>query len=612
MMAVNMHPKTKAYSYVRISSKGQIDGRGISRQVQAAQTYADANNLELDTNLSDIGKSGFHGHHVKFGALGNFLRLVKDGQIPVGSYLLVESLDRLSREDVLTAQSQFLDILSAGITIVTLIDGMVYHKDKDFTQLIISLTYMSRANNESKEKSDRIKDVIRNRKLEALQGKPRYNHHLVGWIDQERIGETKDYQFSLNEKAKTVQRIFELFDEGLGVFSIAKILNTDNTPVLRAKTNLDHRWKDATIRLLLQNETAVGTYTITETVNGKTVQMGEPVKNYYPAAISEELFWRVQRRFKSKSRAGAIGRRYANLFARNTSCAKCGRILKMSRGGHEGNRIVYLTCAQRQLVKGHQCDSETPLFPYAPLEDAVLTYVTDFYEAAAAEMNAPHKNKTKLAKQLVEANEYLESIEKKRRNLLKLAEEDLDAVDLADLTKRIREWRDKIEQQKAYISEIESDIRQTDEKRNELQSVLEQIEAERRKWKNAPDDEVMQSRARVAKMLREFITTVEVDFDGQFATIWVGGFTSAYRFDRKGNLIGHINILSMFNTNPSRTFVDRTPTGRVRSIRVLENAPEVPAMTDEMMRSMMMNMGWNEERVAMALDASKRIRESMM
>jgi len=612
MMAGNMHPKTKAYSYVRISSKGQIDGRGISRQVQAAQDYADKHELDLDSKLSDIGKSGFHGHHVKFGALGNFLRLVKDGQIPIGSYLLVESLDRLSREDVLTAQSQFLDILSAGITIVTLIDGMVYHKDKDFTQLIISLTYMSRANNESKEKSDRIKDVIRNRKLEALQGKPRYNHHLVGWIDQKRVGETKDYEFSLNDKAKTVQRIFELFDEGLGVFSIAKILNTEKLPVLRTNTNTDQRWKDATIRLLLRNETAIGTYTITETVNGKTVPMGEPLKNYYPAAIPEDLFWRVQRRFKSKSRAGALGRRYANLFARNTSCAKCGRVLKMSRGGHEGNRIVYLTCAQRQLVKGHECDSPTPLFPYAPLEDSVLTYVTDFYEAAAAEMNAPHKNKAKLAKQLDDANEYLISIEKKRSNLMKLAEQDLDAADLADISKRMREWRDKIEEQKSYISGLETDIRQTDEKREELQSVLQQIESERKKWKTAGDDEVMQSRARVAKMLREFITTVEVDFDNQFATIWVGGFTSAYRFDRKGNLVSHVNILPMFQTGPVRTYVDRTPSGRARRIRVLTDAPDVPAMTDDMMRTMMMNMGWNESRIEMAMEASKRIRESVM
>jgi DNA invertase Pin-like site-specific DNA recombinase len=36
---------------------------------------------------------------------------VKDGKIDVGSWLLVESLDRLSREGVLDAFQQFTEIL---------------------------------------------------------------------------------------------------------------------------------------------------------------------------------------------------------------------------------------------------------------------------------------------------------------------------------------------------------------------------------------------------------------------------------------------------------------------------------------------------------------------
>lgn len=610
-MARHMKQKPKAYSYVRISSKGQIEGRGIARQFAAAQEYADKHGLELDEQLKDVGKSGFHGDHVKFGALGGFLRLVKDRQIPVGSYLLVESLDRLSREDVLIAQAQFIEILSAGINIVTLIDGMHYHKDKDFTQLIISLTYMSRANNESAEKSKRIKDVIRKRKLDMLEGKPRYNHHIPGWIDQERVpGTQHDYHFSLNEKAKSILRIFELYDSGMGAWSIAKTLNTEGHPVLRPKTNVDGKWKDAQIQLLLRNEMVIGTYQVSETIDGKEVPMGPPLKNYYPKAVPDELFWRVQRNRIKPKPVGRLGRRYSNLFARITSCSGCGRILRLSKGGGPNRRISYFSCMQNALIDGHQCSDK--FFPYDALEEGVLTYATDFYEAAAAEMNVPQKNKVKLAKQHEEATEYLNGLEARRANLMELAEEGLYAEDKAGFAKRIRELREKIEQQKAYIGEIETDLRHAEGKRDELKTVIDRIEEERKKWKTGTDEEVMQSRSLVSQMLREFITTVEVDFEAQEAIVWVGGFTSAYRFDRKGNLTGHVNILPMLYPGGGvRTIIDRTPSGRVRSVRQFNDESTQPAMTETMMVEFMQNMGWSEDRIALALKASKRIYDAL-
>lgn len=601
--------KPKAYSYVRISSKGQIEGRGIARQIAAAQEYADRHGLELDEQLQDVGKSGFHGHHVKFGALGGFLRLVKDGQIADGSYLLVESLDRLSREDVLTAQAQFLEILSAGINVVTLIDGMHYHKDKDFTQLIISLTYMSRANNESAEKSKRIKDVIRNRKLDALAGKPRYNHHLPGWLTQTRIGETKDYEFSLNEKAAGVLRAFELYDSGMGAWSVAKQLNTDGYPVLRPRTNVDNRWKDAQVQLMLRNEMVIGTYQPTETIDGKAVPLGEPIKNYYPAAVPEDLFWRVQQRITKPKTVGRLGRRYSNLFARNTECSKCGRILRLSQGGSAKKRTYYFSCMQRGLIDGHECSGK--FFPYNPFEEAVLTYATDFYEAAATEMQVPERNKAKLEKQIAEANAYLEKIDKNRANTLAMSKEDLDPEDKAELLATVRELRSKIEHQKAYVRGLETQLSNTNDRREELTSVLKQIEAERAKWKVGTDDEVMQSRAKIADLLRTFITTVEVDLEAQEATVWIGGFTSAYKFDRLGNLIGHMNLLPMLVPEAFKYVIDRTPSGRVKSIRARNDIPNGPDMTDQMMIEHMQNMGWKDARIELAMKASKRIRETL-
>ncbi|MDB5778537.1 MAG: hypothetical protein JWP93_902, partial [Polaromonas sp.] len=45
---------------------------------------------------------------------------MEDGTIKAGSVLIVESLDRLSREEVPTALIRFMQLLSKGIEIVTL------------------------------------------------------------------------------------------------------------------------------------------------------------------------------------------------------------------------------------------------------------------------------------------------------------------------------------------------------------------------------------------------------------------------------------------------------------------------------------------------------------
>lgn len=74
------------------------------------------------------------------GRLAAFLKLVKTGKVVKGSYLIVESLDRLSRNDLPKALRLFLDILEAGIVVVTLSDNHVY----DFSKVkAISRTYLS-------------------------------------------------------------------------------------------------------------------------------------------------------------------------------------------------------------------------------------------------------------------------------------------------------------------------------------------------------------------------------------------------------------------------------------------------------------------------------------
>ena len=102
--------------------------------------------------MQDLGLSAYDGTNVEKGALGAFLQAIKDGAIPRDSYLLIESLDRLSREDPQDAQELFRKIIKAGITIVTLADKMEYSSKtlrKDPFKLLMSILIMIRAHEES-------------------------------------------------------------------------------------------------------------------------------------------------------------------------------------------------------------------------------------------------------------------------------------------------------------------------------------------------------------------------------------------------------------------------------------------------------------------------------
>src|ERR1700680_1325770 len=92
---------TKAYSYLRFSTSEQMRGDSYRRQTQLALEYAERRGLELDTTLSlnDLGVSAFRGKNARTGALAAFLQAVDAGLVPDGSLLLVESLDRVTRQD---------------------------------------------------------------------------------------------------------------------------------------------------------------------------------------------------------------------------------------------------------------------------------------------------------------------------------------------------------------------------------------------------------------------------------------------------------------------------------------------------------------------------------
>lgn len=84
----------KAYGYVRVSGKGQVNGDGFRRQEQAIREYAQANGIELVHVYREEGVSGTTDETDREAFQAMMVDILKNGVRTI----IVEGLDRLARE----------------------------------------------------------------------------------------------------------------------------------------------------------------------------------------------------------------------------------------------------------------------------------------------------------------------------------------------------------------------------------------------------------------------------------------------------------------------------------------------------------------------------------
>lgn len=377
--------RPRAYSYIRFSDSKQHRGESLRRQLRRSREYADKHDLDLDesTTLRDLAVSAFHGANRHGGAFGLFLDAVKTGRIAPGSYLLVESFDRLSRQKPTTAMIPFMELLNAGIIIVTLIDNVVHSREayeKDWTGLIVSLAKMAQANDESEKKSDRLSDVWRTKREQQAEGTI-VTSKCPGWL--RRDGDRFEI---VEERAAIVRRVFSEFtNEGKGREMIARGLNGDKVkPFGHGKV-----WHGGTVQKLTTNAAVIGHFrphTVRqEMVTGpdgkqslreKRIPVGEVIEGYYPAIISPDMFLRAQNLARERSVApgnsgGRRGTIFSNLLSGLCRCIACRSTMVYRYRGPRS--AVVLMCSG---YRNRSC-SNSQVFPYAPLEAAVLDWVKE-------------------------------------------------------------------------------------------------------------------------------------------------------------------------------------------------------------------------------------------
>jgi DNA invertase Pin-like site-specific DNA recombinase len=115
----------KAIGYIRWSSDDQTSGDSLERQTANVQAYCQRAGLELVETLVDEGLSGFKGEHLSRGKLGALLVGRIDSGLCSGMALVVEDMDRLSRQGIVPAGSLIERIGKGNVTIHIAKDGQI-------------------------------------------------------------------------------------------------------------------------------------------------------------------------------------------------------------------------------------------------------------------------------------------------------------------------------------------------------------------------------------------------------------------------------------------------------------------------------------------------------
>jgi DNA invertase Pin-like site-specific DNA recombinase len=369
-----------AFSYIRFSTPEQAKGDSLRRQTEATAQWCQRHGITLDTSttLRDLGKSAYTGAHRRNPdrhALAAFLKLAEAGKVPKDSYLVIENLDRLSREEERSALRLWMDILDQGINIVQLHPETIFrHEKSDMVDIIRAIIELSRGHSESAIKSKRVGASWENKRRKARENGAVMTTRLPAWVEQE------DGKLRLNpERAAVVRRIFHLAAAGYGHVLIVRKLNEDGVPAFgenvvregRRRSAFSGRWTRSYVALILRDRRAVGEM---QPRKQDGTPDGDPIKGYFPAAVTEAQW--------NAARAGAVERgrkpgrtsgKYVNLFSGLLKDARTGEAYHMVLRTTPAAGLRRVLFNQSATSRGDQYFS----FPADAFEEAILSLLRE-------------------------------------------------------------------------------------------------------------------------------------------------------------------------------------------------------------------------------------------
>lgn len=319
----------RAWLYYRLSRDDDQEMNSLQNQRQILVDYAEQKGYEIVGESFDDNVSGMTFERK---GLGELETAVEDGKVDT---ILVKDLSRLGRRRTQTAL--FIDyLLENGVNVISVTEEIDSANENDdliigFKQIVNDLY--------AKDISKKVRAGIRQKQKAGL-----VVNLPMGYYKDRNTNEIK-----IDEQgADIVREVFELYLNGYGLTTIAKIMNARR---IKSPKYFSHRragaqktemckkflWAQTTVKRLIQNEIYTGTLVNHKTVTNKIRKTKAFVpeneryryENYLPPIIDKQTWEQAQILLASRLKTGARAsedkdiHRYSGMI----KCAECGASL---------------------------------------------------------------------------------------------------------------------------------------------------------------------------------------------------------------------------------------------------------------------------------------------
>ena len=337
------------YAYVRYSSIAQATGESVDRQISPLKQFTDETGVQIKEVIVDEGVSSYKGRNVNKGKFKEILNRIESGVIRKGDYIVVESIDRITRQRVSDGVELLQGILRKGIRIYTTIDRICYSYDReedDLTTIVMIALIAKRANEESATKSRRRKDVWNKHKELAIQGIAKINRKKPPYG---LAYDSNGSKFVINEsEAAEIRKIFSLL-KYMGVSNAIRTVNE----------NSKRKWANRHVMHMIDSQYPLGVLRSQKRTKNDKKEFIEYIDGYYPAIVTQAEFNEAVSAMKSRRDRKDYGNTSSedyNIFRSVIKCGCCGSSLVFEKQKNpKGVFYFYLHCYSRKELKGG-CD----------------------------------------------------------------------------------------------------------------------------------------------------------------------------------------------------------------------------------------------------------------
>lgn len=373
-----------AWIYARFSSLEQSKGHSLERQLEQGREFIARMGWEhsLDREIKDEGKSAFHGaNRAEGSALHEFEQKARAGHFSNGAVLVVENVDRLTRQGYEEAIDLLRLFTTNGVTVASWHDNQIYTAGEriDMMQVMSVILKAELAHEESDKKSKRIR-ASWNKKIEAAQNGDRraMTKILPAWLERDEAGMMQP----IPHRVAVLNEIYDWYCDGRGLPWIVAQLNgrKEQTWGYGQKRNAAG-WNTAYLHKLLTYRAVLGEF---EPMSRPRSVMYETTKgiiipDYFPQVITADKFNKVQALRKQRAKwGGPASKTMNNLFSGIARCSSCGGMMyfvsqqKAGRSTNhksriDGRKLTYLAKTDRSYLRcnnnrrKHQCDNGTSI-----------------------------------------------------------------------------------------------------------------------------------------------------------------------------------------------------------------------------------------------------------